>query len=635
MRTLYSTNQHLAVVSTMAESPWGGSEELWAQVASAAIEGGATVTALLPVWPELAPKVARLTGIGMRATQWTERGTDPELNIKRGLPETYPWQLLLDSSITHVLVSHGGFQDIIHGHQLLAAVLINIDRPFSAIIQCNTDFIPFLSDQHRHFLRNYLLSAERVWFVSEHNRELAQRLVADPLSNSGVTQNPVNLVSFEREPFPSLEGEARFATIARLDVHAKGFDILFSALSSPPWVERHWHLDIYGSGIHEQYVRELISMFSLQHRVTLQGSVDDIRAVWRNHHALLLASRYEGTPLVLLEAMACGRPVVATNVGGNAEWITDGDTGAIAEAPTPQYFRQALERFWSYRDSWEKMSQRAHEVFCRKHLKNPGRHIWDTITDSQDLPTLPKIITDSTTVAFHKRVPEVSVVIPCYNYGELLPLAVLSIVNQTFTSWEIIIVDDGSTDSSATVCDKLLQARPDLALRVIRQENSGQPAIARNTGIHRSRGKYIICLDADDEFESQMLEKCVEIMEQKPEVSLVYTNGIFLHPDGSIEFKETGIYSPEVLRDANQLFYCTMYRRAVFDAIQGYRTNVPGYEDWDFWLAAALRGFKADKVHLPLLRYRVNDHGMFAHGTSKDAANREAIKRNNPEAYLY
>jgi glycosyltransferase involved in cell wall biosynthesis len=84
-----------------------------------------------------------------------------------------------------------------------------------------------------------------------------------------------------------------------------------------------------------------------------------VEDVWREHHALALPSRSEGLPLALLEAMLCGRPAVVTDVGGNAEAITDGVSGFLADAPTVGAFDEALERAWERRADWSRMGRAA------------------------------------------------------------------------------------------------------------------------------------------------------------------------------------------------------------------------------------------------------------------------------------
>src|SRR4029450_6579696 len=127
------------------------------------------------------------------------------------------------------------------------------------------------------------------------------------------------------------------------------------------WNERHFTVSLFGRGPDDDHIRALMKHFAQQGRFALIGHQPNVESIWRDHHILVLPSRGEGTPLVVLEAMMCGRPVITTNVGGNAEIVQDGVTGFIAEAPTVRSFSAALERAWANQGRWPEMGAAAHE----------------------------------------------------------------------------------------------------------------------------------------------------------------------------------------------------------------------------------------------------------------------------------
>jgi glycosyltransferase involved in cell wall biosynthesis len=94
-------------------------------------------------------------------------------------------------------------------------------------------------------------------------------------------------------------------------------------------------------------------------RVRFAGFTKDIQEVWKQNHVLVMPSRFEGLPLAIVEAMLCGRPVVATDVAGHSEIIEDGTTGFLASAPTIAAVREALERAWQSRSELHRMGQLA------------------------------------------------------------------------------------------------------------------------------------------------------------------------------------------------------------------------------------------------------------------------------------
>lgn len=195
----------------------------------------------------------------------------------------------------------------------------------------------------------------------------------------------------------------------------------------------------------------------------------------------------------------------------------------------------------------------------------------------------------------------VSVVIPCHNSARFLPDVIASVLAQSVTDFEIVLVDDGSRDDTRGVCESIIAANLDRPITVVAQDNAGVAA-ARNAGIAVSRTPYILPVDADDSIGPTMLEECARILDTEPETALVFTDredfgGLDgLHAAQQFELSR--------LKYFNQIGYCSMFRRTMWERIGGYRTNVTGFDDWDFWIAAASRGFAARHIPKPLLRHR-------------------------------
>jgi len=115
----------------------------------------------------------------------------------------------------------------------------------------------------------------------------------------------------------------------------------------------------------------MIEMFGLNDIVIFEGHSKDVASIWIKHHAMILPSRFEGTPLSIIEAMICGRPVVATKVAGIPEIVDDGISGFLADAPSPELLDIAMERFWSNRESLKKMGLNAGERILLKIPSDP------------------------------------------------------------------------------------------------------------------------------------------------------------------------------------------------------------------------------------------------------------------------
>ena len=115
----------------------------------------------------------------------------------------------------------------------------------------------------------------------------------------------------------------------------------------------------------------------------------------------------------------------------------------------------------------------------------------------------------------------VSIIMPCYNQGKYIMEAINSVKSQTFTEWECIIVDDGSTDDSYIIAEKNI--KNDERFILIKQNNMGV-CIARNNAVKKASGKYILPFDADDILSPLFLEKTVRILEENNDCKLVYTD---------------------------------------------------------------------------------------------------------------
>jgi glycosyltransferase involved in cell wall biosynthesis len=227
--------------------------------------------------------------------------------------------------------------------------------------------------------------------------------------------------------------------------------------------------------------------------------------------------------------------------------------------------------------------------------------------------------------------PAVSVVIPCYRQAEYLAEAVESVVGQTYRDWEIVIVDDGSPDDTAAVAEGLIAGHPDRRIRLVRQPNAGLAA-ARNAGIAASTGRYILPLDADDVLMPEMLARTVALLDAEPGVAIAYTD--FEHFGADRRRVRVGVWNLEALAYSNQLGICSLFRREVWTAVGGYNPNMArGYEDWDFWIGAAERGFEARHIAEPLFRYRRKEESRDTAAWTHRRALRRQLARNHPRVF--
>ncbi len=201
--------------------------------------------------------------------------------------------------------------------------------------------------------------------------------------------------------------------------------------------------------------------------------------------------------------------------------------------------------------------------------------------------------------------PKVSVIIPCYNQGVYLQEAVASVLDQTFHDFEILVVDDGSTDvETVNILKNVLWPKT----RVIHTENQGLSA-ARNNGIREAQGDYILPLDADDKIGKDYLEDAIRILDRHPEIGIVYCEAAYFGVKGGRwDLPE---YSLDKILSHNVIFCTALFRKADWEAVGGYNVNmVYGWEDWDFWLSLIHRGSKVYRIPKIHFHYRLREASM-------------------------
>jgi glycosyltransferase involved in cell wall biosynthesis len=227
-------------------------------------------------------------------------------------------------------------------------------------------------------------------------------------------------------------------------------------------------------------------------------------------------------------------------------------------------------------------------------------------------------------------VPLVTVIMPCYNQAQYLPEAVASVVAQTFADWEIIIVNDGSPDDTSEAARGLIKQYAGRRIRLLEKKNGGL-ASARNAGIGVAAGAYILPLDADDKIEPAMLEKTAALLDAEPGIAVAYTD--IAHFGAVEKVIQAAEFDFKKICLNNQLNYCSLFRREVWERVGGYRSWLYGYEDWDFWIACGERGLVARRIPGAMLQYRVKNSSMYTVALAHDRDLRARIILNHPALY--
>jgi glycosyltransferase involved in cell wall biosynthesis len=383
----------IGILSTMAGVPWGGSEELWAALGQAALRNGIAVSVCVSersrpdheTFAALeragADVFCRSDGrLHTRARQVSRviEALNPatgsilreHLAALRSFFSTRPDILLITDGPSIPLLRT---IETVQRHHL--------PRPYLILSQSNTGEIP--RTDHRHRVKEFYAGSRSALFVSEDNLRATEQQLTQRLTNARVVRNPVNLNSVDPVPWPRLQSVS-FASVARLKIQDKGQDIVFEVLSDSRWRRREWHLCLFGQGDDEMYLQELAAFYGLSDRIKFRGQCKNVRGVWAAHHALLLPSRLEGTPLAMVEAMLCGRPVIGTAVAGIPEWIRDGNTGFLADAPAASCVAATLERAWQHRSHWQEMGSGARTQALGMYDPAAGDTLLSIMLDAAD-----------------------------------------------------------------------------------------------------------------------------------------------------------------------------------------------------------------------------------------------------------
>jgi hypothetical protein len=229
----------------------------------------------------------------------------------------------------------------------------------------------------------------------------------------------------------------------------------------------------------------------------------------------------------------------------------------------------------------------------------------------------------------------VSIIVPCYNQAHFLGEALQSVLNQDYSNWECVIVNDGSPDNTkdaATIwCDK------DKRFQYLEKKNGGLSS-ARNAGITICKGEYILPLDADDIIHESFLSTLVPVLELDDSLAIVscYSKFFFKSIENIIhELKPVGTTYHAILFE-NSLIATSLYRKKCWEEVGGYDENMKkGFEDWEFWIAITKSGWTYNVVEEFLFFYRKQKQSMLIDTLENHrVSNMEYVLKKHRDLYL-
>lgn len=190
--------------------------------------------------------------------------------------------------------------------------------------------------------------------------------------------------------------------------------------------------------------------------------------------------------------------------------------------------------------------------------------------------------------------PCFSVITPAYNAADSVAATIASVRAQDLGDWEMVVVDDGSSDTTADVAREVAAGDP--RIRVVSQPNAGVSA-ARNAAIGLSHGEFICTLDADDRYKPDYLSSMSRFIAEYPGCDLYSCNGEFVFPSGMLvpvrkgrRFKRAQSFSVEEMFERNLVFIMATIRRTALERIGGFREDLTVAEDYDVWMRILMTG---------------------------------------------
>lgn len=333
----------------LGHTGWGGSEELWYQTALRLAKAGFQVGVNCHRYRPRGV-VQKLVEAGCQVTTRSDRPLLEKVFSKLSRRDSLgQW---LQKFAPHLaVISQGSNLDGVGWME----TCLNLGVPYAVISQAASDHY-WLSDELIEPSVRAYQGAKRCFFVSHHNLALTQKQLALDLPQARVVRNPYK-VSYQAKPaWCDRTDKWQLACVGRLEPMSKGQDLLFEVLRLDKWRQRPLEVTLFGDGNCQASLQRLQQFWQLD-QVKFGGFSSDIEALWSQHHALVLPSRYEGLPLAVVEAMLCGRVCIVTVAG--AELIQDNVNGFIATAASAHHLDEAMERAWHQRASWQAMGQAA------------------------------------------------------------------------------------------------------------------------------------------------------------------------------------------------------------------------------------------------------------------------------------
>lgn len=363
--------------STIRGWPWGAPDYIWPEVALKLVQNDIRTIAIIHPSTFERPEIKHLIELGCecypqpllcysggwsgRIRNSLQRFSRRDVDLNTLIPPGTP---------THIYINQGGDLDLVFETDLLPLLECS-DTTYDIFFHLASYAAP-VPKAIRSTARTLFERARYCCFNSEWTQRVVEHRLLTQVKNSQPFTYPIRFTHESALPWPQ-EDAARLACVSRIDIYHKGLDVLLAALQDMPETPIPWSLDIYGDGDDDSksYLEDAVHHFGLSDQVTIHPYETEITRIWRDHHLLLLTSRHEGCGVSMLEAMACGRPVLRTPYGGAKEWIEHGVTGYLCPAPEPKLIRDTIHAAFKKFSEWEKVGKNAHLRILQQQAPTP------------------------------------------------------------------------------------------------------------------------------------------------------------------------------------------------------------------------------------------------------------------------
>lgn len=347
--------------------------------------------------------------------------------------------------------------------------------------------------------------------------------------------------------------------------------------------------------------------------------------------AVAIPSLYENFPNTCIYSMWLGKPVIVSKSGGQAEMVQEsGKNGLIFDWDKDGDIEEKLETLLNMKEKdlkqmGENAKSRINKLCNMENNIKQRRDFFEEVIENSKkekkevFPFIQDVKKDKYKEQYKEEKGLLSVVIPYYNLAKTLPETIESIKETTYNKYEIIIVNDGSTDKESV--DILENYKEDKKIKVVNIKNKGL-ANARNVGAKEAKGEYIAFIDADDKIEKNFYKRAIDILEKYKNVSYVYSWVQYFEGSNAV-WPTFNTHIPYLLC-ANMLAAFTVIRKNDFLNFGQNRIEMQyGMEDYDGWVSLANHGCLGVSIPEKLNLYRIR----------KDSMSRQFNK--NMRIYLY